>query len=97
MICPYCKCDDLRVIDSRPVLVMNGIRRRRECTYCKKRITTYEVVNADFFSVQDEIKENILMGIIKELDEHKEKLNSIVSQTGFKKTWFNELIKDENR
>ena len=42
MKCPFCQVPDTRVIDSR----MSGegftIRRRRECTACGKRFTTYE-------------------------------------------------------
>ncbi|HCG91763.1 MAG TPA: transcriptional regulator NrdR [Dehalococcoidia bacterium] len=40
MNCPYCKNDDLKVIDSRSDT--NSVRRRRECTACAKRFTTYE-------------------------------------------------------
>ncbi len=44
MKCIYCGCDDLKVIDSRPVDELNAIRRRRECTSCGKRFTTYETI-----------------------------------------------------
>jgi len=40
MECPYCQNSELRVTDSRSV--HNAIRRRRECTECEKRFTTYE-------------------------------------------------------
>ena len=43
MKCPYCSCSDSRVIDSRPT-DDKSIRRRRECTACQKRFTTYETV-----------------------------------------------------
>ncbi len=42
MKCPYCGFDDSRVIDSRPTEDNNSIRRRRECTQCNSRYTTYE-------------------------------------------------------
>jgi transcriptional repressor NrdR len=32
------------VIDSRPVVEENSIRRRRECLSCQKRFTTFEVI-----------------------------------------------------
>ena len=32
MKCPYCGCDDTRVMDSRPAEDGSSIRRRRECT-----------------------------------------------------------------
>ena len=41
---PFCKKADSRVIDSRAADDGNTIRRRRECTGCGKRFTTYEVV-----------------------------------------------------
>ena len=44
MCCPFCKKADSRVIDSRAADDGNTIRRRRECTGCGKRFTTYEVV-----------------------------------------------------
>lgn len=42
--CPYCGHNDSRVIDSRETETKAGgsIRRRRECTACGKRYTTYE-------------------------------------------------------
>lgn len=44
MKCPYCGEVDSKVIDSRPTDDGEKIRRRRECLCCKKRFTTYEVV-----------------------------------------------------
>ena len=44
MKCPYCGEADSKVIDSRPADDGARIRRRRECPRCKKRFTTYEVV-----------------------------------------------------
>ena len=40
MLCPRCKSGTTQVIDSRDSV--DGIRRRRECTGCKHRFTTYE-------------------------------------------------------
>lgn len=42
MKCPFCGFDDTKVVDSRPV--DGKKRRRRECTSCGKRFTTYESV-----------------------------------------------------
>ena len=42
MFCPFCNDKDTRVVDSRLVSEGNQIRRRRECTHCKERFTTYE-------------------------------------------------------
>ena len=45
MKCPVCNAPDSRVLDSRPVDDAASIKRRRECTTCGKRFTTYEVVD----------------------------------------------------
>jgi len=42
VICPFCRFDDSRVIDSRPTDEGNQIRRRRECTSCGRRFNTAE-------------------------------------------------------
>ncbi len=44
MKCPYCGNDDDRVLDSRPARDGAAVRRRRECSKCSKRFTTYEYV-----------------------------------------------------
>ena len=41
---PVCGAIDSKVIDSRPTEDGEKIRRRRECLSCKKRFTTYEIV-----------------------------------------------------
>jgi transcriptional repressor NrdR len=42
MKCPYCGALDDKVIDSRESQEGEVIRRRRECTKCTRRFTTYE-------------------------------------------------------
>ncbi|MDH5767231.1 MAG: transcriptional regulator NrdR [Gammaproteobacteria bacterium] len=42
MHCPFCKEPDTRVIDSRLAGDNDQVRRRRECTGCGERFTTYE-------------------------------------------------------
>lgn len=44
MRCPFCQHMDDRVIDSRLSKEGDMIRRRRECTHCLRRFTTYERV-----------------------------------------------------
>ncbi|MBW3552870.1 MAG: transcriptional regulator NrdR [Gemmatimonadetes bacterium] len=44
MRCPYCHETEDRVVDSRTSREGRAIRRRRECTGCARRFTTYEVV-----------------------------------------------------
>lgn len=42
MRCPFCGATDTKVIDSRLVGEGDQVRRRRECTICTERFTTYE-------------------------------------------------------
>lgn len=44
MKCLYCDCTDSKVIDSRSADDDRTIRRRRECTGCGRRFTTYETI-----------------------------------------------------
>ncbi len=44
MKCPFCGSDDDRVLDSRPAREGAAVRRRRECSKCSNRFTTYEYV-----------------------------------------------------
>ena len=44
MKCPFCGNDDDRVLDSRPAREGAAVRRRRECSKCSNRFTTYEYV-----------------------------------------------------
>ncbi len=43
--CPFCNYEDSKVTDSRIAVEMNAIRRRRECTQCMRRFTTFETVD----------------------------------------------------
>ncbi|MBU6233926.1 MAG: transcriptional regulator NrdR [Acidobacteria bacterium] len=42
MRCPFCSADDDRVVDSRTAEDGVAIRRRRECSACSQRFTTFE-------------------------------------------------------
>ena len=42
MQCPFCAEKDTRVVDSRLVGEGDQVRRRRECSACHERFTTYE-------------------------------------------------------
>jgi transcriptional repressor NrdR len=42
MHCPFCRGPETRVIDSRDTESGQAIRRRRECTGCGQRFTTFE-------------------------------------------------------
>ena len=42
MVCPFCNKEDTAVVDSRKNVDGDAIRRRRECSACNTRFTTYE-------------------------------------------------------
>lgn len=71
MKCPACGYFDSKVVDSRPT-PDGSIRRRRECLSCKKRFTTYEVIETlqVFVLKKDGSKEpfdraKLLTGVLK--------------------------------
>jgi len=43
MYCPFCGHDETRVVDSRLASEGDQVRRRRLCTSCDERFSTYEV------------------------------------------------------
>jgi transcriptional repressor NrdR len=47
MRCPACNQDDDRVIESRTIDDGTTVRRRRECSACSRRFTTYERVEGE--------------------------------------------------
>ena len=84
MKCPYCGHDDDRVIDSRPTDEGTSIRRRRECTNCQKRYTTYEKVESIPFMVikkdknrQPFDREKLMNGIMKACEKRPISVNEI--------------------
>ncbi|MDE2079793.1 MAG: transcriptional regulator NrdR [Burkholderiales bacterium] len=42
MRCPYCTHEETQVVETRESDEGDVIRRRRRCTHCEKRFTTYE-------------------------------------------------------
>ncbi|HVM50237.1 MAG TPA: transcriptional regulator NrdR [Candidatus Acidoferrum sp.] len=71
MRCPKCGCQDDKVIDSRASREGATIRRRRQCTGCGYRFTTYEEVEPDGLMVlkrdgrREEFSRDKLMAGIK--------------------------------
>jgi transcriptional repressor NrdR len=43
MKCPYCGSEDLKTLETRDSQD-NAVRRRKECTNCERRFTTYEYI-----------------------------------------------------
>lgn len=46
MLCPFCRHEETRVVDSRLAREQQAVRRRRHCDLCNRRFTTYERVEA---------------------------------------------------
>ena len=69
MRCPFCGAENTRVLDSRSAEGGETIRRRRECSECTNRFTTYErrevalVVRKRDGSVQPFVAAKIINGI----------------------------------
>lgn len=72
MKCPYCNHTDTEVIETRESEDLQTTRRRRECTKCTKRFTTYERI------------ENIPIIVIKK-DSRKEHFDRNKLQQGILK------------
>ena len=51
MLCPKCKNSETRVLDSRDTNEQREIRRRRKCSSCNFRFTTFESVEISNFVV----------------------------------------------
>lgn len=72
MKCPYCSNTETNVIDSREADDQTSIRRRRVCSVCDKRFTTYEriegldlkVVKKDG-SKEEFSREKLKRGVVK--------------------------------
>ncbi len=72
MKCPYCSCNDTRVIDSRDTGDLDAVRRRRQCVACDRRFTTYERIELPTLQVrkrdgvvEDFDRDKIEVGVIK--------------------------------
>ena len=70
MLCPFCKDKNTKVVDKRDSEEISITRRRRECTACGKRFTTYEKAESPTVkvlkkdgSIQHFDKEKIIRGI----------------------------------
>ena len=86
MRCPFCKQPDSRVIDSRAADEGTTIRRRRECSKCGRRFTTYEVVERLPLMVvkRDNRREpfscdKLLTGIIRSCDKRDISMGQITN------------------
>lgn len=77
MECPYCGELNTRVIDSRREKIKSEVRRRRECTKCLKRFTTFEriedipvmVIKKD--NIREEFNRNKILSGVKKACEKR--------------------------
>ena len=72
MRCPFCSAIEDKVVDTRPSDNEQVIRRRRECSSCERRFTTYERV--------DEI-----LPLIVKKDGRREPFDRVKVLTGLKR------------
>lgn len=85
MQCPFCHAVDTKVIDSRAVgNDEQQIRRRRECTICAERFTTYETVELALPRVQKKDgsyvqfnEEKIRSGLLRALEKRPVAISAI--------------------
>ena len=84
MKCPFCGHEEDRVIDSRPTDEGTSIRRRRECSKCMRRFTTYEKVESIPLMVikkdrtrQPFNREKILNGLLRACEKRPVSINQL--------------------
>ena len=69
MNCPFCRFEDSRVVDSRPVEEGTTIRRRRECPQCGQRFSTQEIALLNIIkrsgATEPFSREKVLIGVRK--------------------------------
>jgi transcriptional repressor NrdR len=88
MKCPQCGFLEDRVVDSRTTKEGEAIRRRRECTKCGKRYTTYEYIERAPWNVvkkdggrEQYDREKLLTGLMKACEKRpvsREQLEKLV-------------------
>jgi len=84
VICPFCAHDTTKVLDKREATSGKETRRRRECTKCGRRFTTFERVETlDLLIVKKDGKREIFdrgklrSGIIKSCEKRPISADSI--------------------
>lgn len=98
MRCPFCFTEDTKVTDSRLVADGYQVRRRRECSNCKERFTTFESVelanpyiiknngNREPFDIQ-KLRSGLARALEKRpvsADDLEKAINKIVMQLQYK-------------
>lgn len=94
MYCPFCSEIETKVIDSRLVSDGHQIRRRRECTVCHERFTTFESAELVIPSIikrdgsrepfnEEKLRNGLLRALEKRpvsVDETEQSINRLKSQ-----------------
>jgi transcriptional repressor NrdR len=83
MQCPYCFQKQTSVLDSRES--ENSVRRRRECSTCSKRFTTYELIKEEPITVikkdgrkETYNREKLFTGMLKACEKRPVKRERII-------------------
>jgi ribonucleoside-triphosphate reductase len=104
MKCPYCTSNETKVVDKRDTSDFDVSRRRRECTSCGKRFTTYERVESfDLVVIKSDgrresfDKDKLKLSILKACDKRsvtEEQVDVIVNniELTFKQSNENEVL-----
>ena len=102
MKCPYCTMIENKVIDSRLSKDGRTIRRRRECTDCGRRFTTYERLEETLPLVikkdgrrEPFNREKIIEGIKKSCQKRPVSITKIEEFVDSLEVYFHELGKKE--
>jgi transcriptional repressor NrdR len=84
MKCPFCASNQTQVLESRSVDEGQAIRRRRKCSRCNKRFTTYEKVRGSVLWVikkdgsrEPFDREKVKRGILKAIEKRPISLDLI--------------------
>jgi transcriptional repressor NrdR len=90
MRCPFCGSEESRVVDSRDSEAGDAIRRRRECSACERRYTTYERIEEVPFTVVKRdggeevfLRQKLLNGLLRATEKRDiplERLERVVDE-----------------
>lgn len=80
MICPHCRANNDKVIDSRQSRA-GIIRRRRECLSCKERFTTREILDQSLLTEGEQfIHKEYLYKTITKFEKQLTKFKHVVEE-----------------
>jgi transcriptional repressor NrdR len=84
MKCPFCANNETSVLESRVAEDGQSLRRRRECSKCQKRFTTFERIEGPTIFVikrdgsrQPFDREKIVKGVVRSFDKRPVSIDQI--------------------